>query len=330
MTTRSQMLSRLAAASLFSLAALAAAGVSAADDYPNRTVTIIVPFGPGGGTDTVARPAADALSRELGQPFVVENLPGANGVIGSVRAANAEPDGYTLYVGDFSTIVSTPLIDQGVPYSPLESFEPITQFIEASQVFLVHPESPIETFADLIETARADPGGLNYGTSSTSTHLPVVLLALLADIEMTHIPYVGTGPVTNDLLAGHIDVTSGGALGSMPFVHNGQLRALAVTGRDRMQALPEVPTISELGFPDYEVSTWNALFAPAGTPREIIDKINAVVVEALHTEPLKSRLEDGGVRVVGNSPDELRDLMLADYEKWQHIIAEVGPQNLAR
>ncbi|GAA4530959.1 tripartite tricarboxylate transporter substrate binding protein BugE [Chelativorans composti] len=291
-----------------------------AGEYPERPIEIIVPFPPGGGSDAMARTVSDLIGKELGQPVVIDNRGGANGAIGTQLAAAAEPDGYTLYVGNLGTMAITPNLDPNIRYDPVKDFVPITQFNASSTVLVVNPKLGIKTFEEFIQYAKDNPGKLNYASSSPATILPMEMLKQMAGIDLVHIPYKGSGPAMTDLLAGHVDIMFGGAVATVPHVKSGALIGLAVAGSQRTSALPDLPTVAEGGYPDFAADSWNGLFAPAGTPPEIIAKLNAATVKALNDPQVLEKINAEGATIVGNTPEEFAEYVAAEHAKWKAVI----------
>ena len=300
-----------------------ASGALAQGDYPTRPVRMIVPSSPGGGTDILTRRLLPVLSKQLGQQVVVDNRPGAGSIIGNDLAAHAAPDGYTLLMG-ISTLAILPATMKQLPYDALKDLAPITQAVAAPNIMLVHPSLPVTTLKGLIEFARKRPGALNYGSAGpgTNPHLAMALFLSMTGLNMGHIPYKGLGPALVDLLAGQIVVACGTMLSSLNHVKSGRLRGLATTGAKRSSALPDLPTVDEGGVKGYVVTQWYGLFAPSGTPREIIDKLNRAMVATLRSESAKFAAD--GVETVGNSPEEFRKVLQAETAQWAKVVRAAG------
>src|SRR3954469_15353842 len=268
------------------------AGEAAAQaDYPARAVRIIVPSPPSGGTDIIGRVLAQHLSKALGQQFFVENKPGAGNMIGIEAAARSAPDGYTLLMVA-STLVLNSVLYKQVPYDPVRDFSPITLAATAPNILVVNPKLPINSVADLIAAAKAQPGKLTYGTPGvgTSPHLCMELFKSMAGVDLQHVPYKGTAAAVMDIIGGQIDVAFATALTAKPLIDAGRLRALAVSGPRRSAALPSVPPVAEAGVPAYEAMQWYGLLAPAGTPATIIERVHAEAMVALRSPEMKARL----------------------------------------
>ena len=303
--------------------ACVAPGALAQGDYPTRPVRMIVPSSPGGGTDILTRRLLPVFSKELGQQVVVDNRPGAGSIIGNELAARAAPDGYTLLMG-ISTLAILPATRKQLPYDALKDLAPITQAVAAPNIMLVHPSLPVTTIKGLIEFARKRPGELNYGSAGpgTNPHLAMALFLNMTGVNMVHIPYKGLGPALVDLLSGQIVVASGTMLSSLRHVKSGRLRGLATTGAKRSTALPNLPTVDEAGVKGYVVTQWYGLFAPSGTPREIIDKLHRAMVATLRAESAKFAAD--GVETVGNSPEEFRKVLQAETAQWAKVVRAAG------
>jgi tripartite-type tricarboxylate transporter receptor subunit TctC len=289
--------------------------------FPTRPITILVPFPPGGGTDLAARAVSAAMAQYLGQPVVVENRGGANGAIAADIAAASKPDGYTLFLGNLGTLAITPNIMTSLRYDPVNSFAPISQISASSTILVVHPSVPAHTVGELVALCKRQPGALNYASSSPGTMLPMEMLKQIAGIDLRQVPYRGTGPAVIAVLAGHVHALFGGALGSLPHIHSGGVRALAVAGSRRNPALPDVPTIAESGYPNYAADSWNGLLAPAGTPDVIVDKLNRAVSAALSDPAVSRRMELDGATAVSSSPGEFKQYIAAEYRKWRAVVA---------
>ena len=256
---------------LIALSGLLAAGATLAAGYPDKPITVINPWTSGGPADTVARPVLQKLSERLGQPVIMENKPGANGVIGSAFVARAVPDGYTLLFSHVGPITISPAVQKEMPYDSVRDFKPITQVVSAPLVLTVRPSLPIHNLKELVDYARANPGKLSYGSvgPGSTTHLAGEILSSMADIKLLHVPYKGAAPVINDMLGGSIEMTFLNIAGSISYIKSGQLRAIAVTTLKRSSLLPDLPTIAET-YPGFEVNSWYGLMAPAKTPDDIV------------------------------------------------------------
>ncbi len=297
--------------------------VEAAAQYPSKPVRFISPFSAGGGTDTLARVLAQRLGEAMGRTFVVDNRGGAEGAIGTELAARSPADGYTLLVANLGTFCMTPSLRR-VPYDPLKDFAPITQTTASSTVLVVNPSLPVRSVQELVALARSKPGQLNYGASSNGTALPMEMLKQLARIDLGHVPYKGSGPALVAILGGEVQVMFGGAIIAVPQVRSGKLRALAVAGDHRAKALPDIPTVAESGYPGYEANSWNGIVAPAGTPRAIVDKLNAAMVKVLQLPELRDAMTADGAEPVYNTPDQFGHYLRTCHAKWAKVIKSAG------
>ena len=306
---------------------LAAPGANAcAQAFPNRPVRIIVAFPAGGGTDIVARVVGQKLGELWGQQVIVENRAGASGVIGTEIAARAAPDGYTLFMATLGNLAVNQHLFPNMAVDPLTAFAPITQVVDVHFVLLAHPGLAAKSVSELIALAKARPGVLTYSSSGSggAPHLAAELFKRLAQVDLTHIPYKGSAPSMQDVMGGQVSVTFDSQIQALPFIKDGRLRALGVLGRTRSQQLPDVPTVAEAGVPGYALTNWFGLVAPAGTPKDILDRIHTDVTRALGAAELRNRIADMSATVVGNSPDQFGATIKADSAKWARVIRETG------
>lgn len=298
-------------------------------NYPNRPVRIVVPSSPGGGTDISARVIAEHLGRAFKGQFFVENRPGAGQSIGIEVAARSEPDGYTLLMAA-STLALNPIMYKNIRYDPVKDFAPVSQVASIPNVVLVHPSVPARTLKELIALAKSKPGELTYASAGlgTSPHMGMELLKHMAGIDIQHIPFRGSGPAVTDTISGRINITLASTLQAKPFVEGGQLRALAVTGARRSEALPDVPTVAEAGVPGYEALQWYGLLLPAGTPAEIVGRLHEETAKALNAPDVKKRLADDGAESVGTTPAEFAKFIKDEIEKWSNVarVANIKPE----
>jgi len=306
------------------LALTVTAPARAQSDFPTKTVTIVVPFPPGGGTDTGARVIAQKLSERWKQPVIVENKPGAAGIVGADYVARAAPDGYTLLMGNIGTQSINPSLYKKPPYKPDTAFAPVTLIAELPLVLLVNPSVPVKTPKELIALAKAKPGEINYSTSGSggSMHLAAELFEDASGTQMMHVPYKGGGPALQDLIGGHVNVSFATILESSSHVRSGKLRALAVTSAKRSPALADVPTLAESGLPGFNSVSWIGLLAPAKTPQPVIDKIAAEVKAVLADPEVNKRLLDQGATPMALGPAEFRKLIDTDRDRYAKIIKE--------
>lgn len=312
-----------------SFAALAPATVlnARAQDaqYPDRPIRFVVPFPPGGVTDRIARSLGQKMSDSMGHAVVVENKPGAGATIGSDSVARAKPDGYTLLLGAHAShAINASLMK--LPYDPVKSFAPVSLLVTVPNMLLLHPSNPARSLKDLIAQAKAKPGKLTYTSAGigTSGHIAGAMLASMAGVELVHVPARGPAQAVQDTLAGHVDILFDSTLISMPLVKAGKLNALAVTSPQRSPALPQLPTMSEAGLPGYEVLLWFGLYAPAGTPAAIVQKLHGEVVKAFADPKVREPLEHDGVDVVVSSPQQLAQFQQDELAKYARLIKELG------
>ena len=300
----------------------------ASAQYPAKPIHLIVPFPPGGGNDTVARAIGQQISPELGQPVVIDNKPGAGGSVGAELAAKAAPDGYTLFLAGVGSHVVNPNVHKKLGYDPLKDFAPITLIASAPSVLVVNPRVPAQNIAEFTAYARAHPGVLNYASNGTGSaaQLAAAMYETMAGVKMVHVPYKGIAPALTDLLGGEVQLMFGTVVALVPHIQAGKLRALAVTGKKRSPLIPEVPTLRESGLPEYEAGSWYGIEAPAGTPRAIIDQLNAVIVKALKQPDVAKRLATDGAEVIGSTPEEFGAHIKADLERVGKIVRAAGIQ----
>ncbi len=304
--------------------AMAAAAVQA-QDYPKAPVRIVVPFAAGGSSDAVARLVAQKMTAAMGQTFVVDNRGGAGGNLGAELVAKSKADGYTLLFAAGSFAVNVSLFDK-LPYDPLKDFDPVIQVCTVNGILVVHPSVKANTVQELISLARAQPGAINYGSagSGTTPHLAGELFKAGAKVDMTHVPYKGSGPALADLIGGQTQVMFANIPGTLQQVKAGKLRVLAVTNDKRSSALPDVPTISEVAVPGYRAATWFGVLAPAGTPRDIVARLNAEFAKALAAPDLVEHLRSEGADVVAGSPEQFRTFLKSEVDRWGPIVRGAG------
>jgi tripartite-type tricarboxylate transporter receptor subunit TctC len=301
-------------------------GSARAQAWPNRPITIIVPFPPGGGVDAMARLVAEKLTAALGQNVIVENKGGGGGTIGTRLAARAEPDGYTLLLGHSATTAINPHLYKNAGYETLKDFTPVGLVASMPVALLAHPSFPAKTVKEAIEIAKKDDGNLNFGTSGVGTggYMCAELFKSMAGIKMTIIPYKGTGPLMNDLLGGHVKVAFGVLPPALGNLKSGNLRAIAVTGKKRFSGLPDVPTADESGLPGFDAVLQYGLLAPAGTPQPIIDRLNKELTAAVNTDAVKARIRLEGGDAETSTPAEHRANIEQDNAKWAKLIKQLG------
>lgn len=302
----------------------AALAQTAVPSYPVKVVRVIVPFPPGSGVDIVTRIVVPRLGESLGQSFVVDNRGGAGGIVGTELAARAPSDGYSLYVGG-SALTVTPLVSK-VPYS-VRDFAPISRLASVPFILVVHPGLPVKSLADLVALARAKPGAINYASTGnwTSPHLGTEMFRREAKIDITHVPYKGSAPALNDLLGGHIAMFFCNMLSATPHVSSGKLRALAVTSLQRSPVVPQVPTVAESGFPNFETVTWFGIMAPAGVPKDIVTKLHAETLKVLRRADVQEQLaSQGASAIIDKGPDEFAEYLKSQTEKLEKVIKILG------
>jgi tripartite-type tricarboxylate transporter receptor subunit TctC len=307
------------------LAALLAAGVAQAQGYPAKTIRWIVPWPPGGGADVLSRMLSPQLSETLKQQIVIDNRGGAAGNIGAEMAAKSPPDGYTIVFAYSGTHAINPSIYRKMPFKESD-FAPIIQLASVPQVLVVHPSLPVKSVKDLVALAKKRPGELTYGSSGSGAfnHLTGALFSMKTGTQLTHVPYKGGGPAAVALLSGEITMILGEPASIVGFVKSGRVRALAVTGAKRAPAMPELPTIAEAGVAGYEATSWNGMLAPAGTPPDIIRRLNAEFNRIIGTPDMRKRMLDNGYEPVGGSPERFGELIRAEIAKWAPVVAAAG------
>lgn len=307
------------------LGLLIAAGSSLAQTFPAKPVRFVVPFAAGGSTDTLARAIGIRLPEYLGQQLVIDNRTGANGDIGMSLVAKAAPDGYTIVLGYIANLGIGPSLYK-MPYDPVKDFAPITQVAGASNIMVAHPSVPAKNLKEFIAYAKANPGAVNFATSGVASvgHLTGELLNEMAGMKMVHVPYKGSGQAISDLVGGHVKVMISGMASTLPHVKTGKLRALAVTGLQRSDAAPDVPTIAESGFPKFEARSWFGVLAPAKTPKPIITRLHDDIVKALQQPDVKQRLTAIGFEIVGSTPEEFGAYIKSEIRKWEKVVKASG------
>jgi tripartite-type tricarboxylate transporter receptor subunit TctC len=320
------MKTQIAAAALGFMVQIAFPGPAAGqEDFPSRPVRMIVPYVAGGNADIFGRVLAQKLGEAFRQSFVIENKPGANGGIGTDFVAKAAPDGYTLLAVASGPIVVNPVLYAKVPYDPLKDFAPVAQCAVYQYVLVALSSSPVSSIAKLLEAARAKPGAVSYGSTGVGggNHLAGELLALSTGTQMTHVPYKGSAPALADLLGGQLSFMFDTVITSVPHIRSGKLRAFAVSSAKRASSLPEVPTLQEAGIKAFDVSQWNGVLAPAGTPKAIVDRLNAEIVRAMRTADVRERIvTQGGNEIVTGTPGEFAALIRSDLQMYAKLIKD--------
>lgn len=297
----------------------------AAAEFPDQPIHLVVPFSPGGGTDLVARTLALELTKQLGQPVVVDNKPGAGTIVGTDFVAKAKPDGYTVVISTIAHAVNPSLMKE-LPYDTKKDFAPVVLIARSPNILVVRPESPFKNVKDILAAAAANPGGLTYASNGvgTSAYLAGELMKTLGKVDITHVPYKGAGPAMNDVLAGRIDIYFGtaGAVGG--FVTSGKVRALGVTTAERSPAFPDIPTVADAGLPGFQLDGWYGINAPAGTPKDVIDKLNAAVTTAVKSKDFQDRVVSEGLIISTGTPEEFGAYVNSEITKWADVIKASG------
>jgi len=305
--------------------ATCASAAALAQGYPNRPIRIIAPFPAGGGYDFLSRLIGQEMSKTLGQPIVVDNKSGANGNIGTDAAAKSPPDGYTLLMGGNSPLSLNVGLYPKLPYDPVKDFEPISRVATQPNLLAVHPGVPVKSLAELIQYAKANPGKLSYGSNGNGSpqHLAAELLKRSAGIEMIHVPYKGAAPTASALLAGEVSLAFNIILLPLPQVQAGRLTGIAVASSRRSPLAPELPTMSELGYP-IDIDTWYGLLAPAGTPKDVVDKLYGQTVKILTIPEVRKKFDELGLEPVGNTPAEFAAIIKKETPEWAKVIKDAG------
>jgi tripartite-type tricarboxylate transporter receptor subunit TctC len=318
---RRAMLAMLAGAAL-----LSAQLASAADAYPERPVTLIVPSAAGGTTDFTARLLAEGLTRELGQQFIVDNKGGASGNIGIGQAARAEPDGYNLLLTYSGYQVTNPSLFKKLAWDPIKGFAPVALAVKAPHVFLVRKDLPVSSIAELIAYGKDNPGKLNYASSGNGSiqHIGATQFMQQTGIEMTHVPYKGAGPAMTDLLGGVVDIFITTPPSAVGHIRNGAVKALALAGRERLSMLPDVPTMAEAGVPGFELEAWFALYAPAAAPQAVVDKLASATEKVVASADFQKRATEQGTYAVYMGPKELGEFTASEITHWHEVITKAG------
>ena len=295
-----------------------------AQDYPSKPLRLIVPFPPGGVTGIVARAVSAKLAIELGQSVVVENRAGASGVIGAEAGARSPADGYTLVMGNISTLAINPVTFAKLPYDPIASFDPIGMVAIQPLIVAVHPSLPVKSLSELVQYAKSQPGKLNYGTAGSSIHLAVEFFSTAAGIKMNHIPYKGSAPALTDLIGGQVQVLFDPFSSIYPFVASGKVRALAVTTDKRSATAPTLPTVAESGYANFDVSSWQGIVVPAGTPKAVIQRLNRDLVKVLSTPEMKERFAQYSAVTAASTPEQFSSYIKEENARWQKVAIDAG------
>jgi tripartite-type tricarboxylate transporter receptor subunit TctC len=308
------------------LLALAIAAPAFSQTFPSRPVRFVVPFAPGGSTDTLARTMGVKLAETLGQQVVVDNRTGGNGDIGMLTVAKAPPDGHTIVLGYIANLAIAPSLQAKMPYDPVKDFAPITQPASSPNVLTAHPSVQAKTLKELIALAKASPGKLSFASTGVASvgHLTGELINNLAGIKITHVPYKGSGQAVTDILGGHVNIMYSGFSSTIAHIKSGKLRALAVTGPKRSPALSEVPTIAEQGFPGVEATAWYGVLAPAGTPKPVVARLHGDLVKILKQPDVVQRLDGLGFEIVASTPEQFGAYIRSEIKKWAKVVKASG------
>ncbi|MGE5096657.1 MAG: tripartite tricarboxylate transporter substrate binding protein [Betaproteobacteria bacterium] len=303
---------------------LAATAVFAAADYPGKPIKLIVPFAAGGGNDAVARTIAQKISAGLGQQVVVDNRAGAGGVVGAELAAKSPPDGYTLFLGGVGSHAINPSLHRNLPYDPVRDFAPVCLVASAPLILVVNPSMPANSVAELIALAKSKPGALDYASNGngSSSHLAAVMFESMTGTKMTHVPYKGLSPALVDLLSGRVQLMFSSVVAILPQIQSGKLKALAVTGTARLASLPNVPTVAETGVAGYQASSWYGILAPAGTPREIVLRLNAEINRALAAPEVRNAFAVEGAVGGGGTPEDFATHIRAEMQRLGEVVRQ--------
>jgi tripartite-type tricarboxylate transporter receptor subunit TctC len=322
MSTQRNSLVRVVAAAVLA----SAASIAFAQAFPSRPITIVIPFPPGGISDNSTRLISQKAAEGLGQPIVIENRPGAGGQIGADMVKKARPDGHTLYLANIGSHGINQSLYSKLSYDPTKDFDPITVLFSSPTLVLVPASSPVKSMSELVAYAKANPGKVSYGSQSIGSggHLSGEIMKARNGLQMTHVPYKGSAPALIDLVGGRIDFLFDPITTALPFVKDGRARALAITSDKRSPLAPDVPTIVELGYAGYDVNPWFGLAAPAGTPRPVIDRLNAEFVKALKDPEVVKRLSDQGIDTVGGSPEAFAQFIQSETARWTDVVKTSG------
>ena len=313
---------RILSGCLFALAA----GIASAQAYPSKPIRFVVPYPAGGPLDTVARLLGQKVSESVKQPVIVDNKPGAGGNIGAEIVAKSPPDGYTIVMGALATHAINPTLYKSIPYDPIKDFTPITQVAATPNILVVHPSVPAANVREFIAYAKANPGKLSFGSGSIGSggHLAGELFKTMAGVDMVHVPYKGAAPAMQDLIGGQIHLMFDNLASALTQVRAGKVRALAVTTAKRTALAPEFPTIAESGLPGFDIETWFGVLAPAGIPREALDRLHAEFTKALAAPDVREKMVNLGAEPVGNKPEEFAAYIKAEAEKYAKVIKASG------
>lgn len=306
--------------------ALGLAQAATAQEFPAHAITWIVPFTPGGITDTNSRVFAEAMSKDLGVPVVIENRPGAGGIVGTEYGARAKADGHTLIYGTQGTMGAAVSLRKKLRYDPLKDFKPVQMMAASPNVLVVHAERPYKTVKELLDYAKANPRKVKFASAGvgTGTHLTGELFKTITGVEIVHVPYQGSAPALTDLIAGRVDIMFDYLVSSSPHVQSGKLRALAVTGSERMSQLPQAPTMKELGFPGATTGSWSGIFVPAATPDKVVERLAKAAEVASKSEAVRSQYERFGSQQVNQQTAEMAAFVTGEIERWREVTKKAG------
>ena len=305
---------------------LAATPVALAQSYPTKSIRLICPFPPGGAVDIASRAIANELSKTIGQQVVVENKPGAGGNIGGVEAARAAPDGYTIFMTTSGINAINPALYSKMPFDPNKDLAPVSALVSLNNVLVVHPSVAAKSVTEIIAMAKAQPGKMTYASSGsgTSIHMSGEMFKHLAKVDVLHIPYKGSSPALTDMLGGQVMMMFDNIPSALPHIKSGKLRALATTGAKRDATLPDLPTIAEAGVPGYESGVWFGLLVPAGTPRDIVAKLNTEAVKGTKSPEFVKRMTDLGYNIIGSTPEQMTEMLKTEVNTWGPIVKASG------
>ncbi|RZS78048.1 Bug family tripartite tricarboxylate transporter substrate binding protein [Pigmentiphaga kullae] len=306
--------------------AVAAGPAWSADAYPSKPIRIVIPFAPGGTVDILGRVLGEQLGTRLGQPIIIDNRPGAGGNIAAANVARADPDGYTLFLGSMGTQSMNGAIYAKLPFDPIADFAPIARLVTSANLLVVHSSIKAKSVRELIDYLKARPGQVNYASAGIGSfnHISAVLFETMAGVKMTHVPYKSGGQALNSVLAGETQLVFQTIPAAVPYIQSGKLSALAVCSEERHPLFPDLPTASESGLPGFEINTWYGMLAPAATPRAVIDKLHAALVQTLQDAAIRKRLTELGLDAAPDTPEQFAALIKTDAVKWGKVIKTAG------
>ncbi len=313
-------------AKAFSLIALFVVAPAYAQDYPSRPIRLVVPFPPGGPNDIIGRVFGQKMQELLGQPVIIDNRPGAGGALGTDNVAKSEPDGYTIAIASAGALAISTALQEKILYDPLKDLAPVTLVAKVPELLVASTTLPVANVKELIALAKAKPGAINYGSSGPGSmpHLAGALFATSADIDIVHVPYRGAAPAINDLIGHQVQIIFLDLPVLLPHIQSGAVKALAVGGRLRVQPLPDLPTLNELGYPQIEADNWYGMVVPARTPRAVVAKLNAAVVAAMKAPEVQDKLAPQGAILIGNTPEEFAAYIASEIQKWTKVVQTAG------